>query len=431
MQSKSVADAGHGGRHFFVAFLWRLGGAGVPLMLVFGKYLKFEILKLRIILHVRVMSIESAEHKRYTIFPITHWREWKLYHTARSLVWFEEEIDLELVKDPADWATLDPAIKNFIEHILAFFAVSDGVVNETLTEQILDRVHPPEIKFWYHFQVMMEDVHNIVYSKLIDTYIKDAAHKERLFNAITHYPTIQKKINWVHRWLGKYNEIQTLSDDLRQALNTLVGEHQAMRRMCRETGAQAARETPGLERLIEQLREERPSLGHQILINTIMEGIFFTGSFCAIFWVYHQYGKLPGLSKANEFISRDEGLHTEFGIHIYRNRIVNKLPQSEVFKIIDEAVDIESEFIASALPIGLVNMNAQLMLQYIQFTADWLLVELGYSRRYKAENPFAFMKKQSISVRMGDFFIDGNISEYGHFAAGTTVEDNEFDTSDY
>jgi ribonucleoside-diphosphate reductase beta chain len=402
--------------------------------------------------------LENSEFKRYTIFPLRDNQVWELYKKAQELFWVEEEVDSELAKDPKDWETLEAPIKHFIEHILAFFAVSDGIVNETLVEEILSRVQQREVRFWYDFQIMMEDIHNTVYSKLIDTYIKDPTKKAKLFNAIETYPAIRKKIEWVRRWLGKGNELAKLSDEKRAALlklekmyDMVKGFQSGMNGMLSDApsksknvkkddlfdsspAGESALETRepanDIERLFSELHVERPSLAKQILINTIMEGIFFSGSFCAIFWIYSTMRKLPGLAKANEFISRDEGMHTEFGIHLYRNKIKNRLPQKEVFEIVAEAVEVEAEFIRSALPKGLLGMNAELMTQYIQFVADQLLVQLGYQTYFKSTNPFPFMNKQSTSVRIPDFFMDQAVSEYGHHSAGSKVEDNTLDFSE-
>lgn len=381
-------------------------------------------------------SIESEE-PRYTIFPIKRWDVWKLYKKAQTLFWVEEEIDTELAKDKKDWDELDPNIQHFIQHVLAFFAVSDGVVNETLIEEILSRVQTREVRFWYDFQVAMEDIHNIVYSKLIDTYITSETEKQKLFNALEHYPSIKKKINWVKRWLGSHNELHKLSPHTRQTLlelekiYRLVTDFQTSLNKTIDHNDPSTMPKNGLTQieLFNALHEPRPTLAKQIIINTIMEGIFFSGSFCAIYWVYHTHKKLPGLAKANEFISRDEGLHTEFGIHLYKT-LAHKLPEREVFDIIDEAVEIESDFIKSALPQGLLGMNDKLMTQYIKFVADQLLQNLGYNKHYKLPNPFDFMNKQSTSVRIGDFFTDGNLSEYGHHASGSTTDDQSVDFSD-
>jgi ribonucleotide reductase beta subunit family protein with ferritin-like domain len=381
--------------------------------------------------------VENIEEYRYTVLPIKRWSEWKAYKKAQESFWTEEEIDSELMKDPKDWKTLDDPIKHFIEYILAFFAVSDGIVNETLTEQIIGRIQTREIKLWYDFQIMMEDIHNIVYSKLIDVYFEDEIKKNQVFKAMENYPAIKRKIKWVRKWLGKDNELHQLSAKTMQSVKQLISDEQDdssfdLDRSQDSQNSQNSQNSQSLriEVFFEKLHKPQPTLALQVLINTIMEGVFFSGSFCAIYWIFSTTGKLPGLSKANEFISRDEGMHTDFGIHLYKS-FKHQLSQSMVHSIINEAVDIESDFINDALPGGLLGMNATLMTQYIKFVADQLLSDLGYEIYFHEDNPFPFMNKQSTSVRIGDFFTDGSITEYGHHSSGISAEDQLLDFSEF
>lgn len=361
---------------------------------------------------------------RYAIFPLSPMFKgaYEYYKNAKSSFWVEQEIDQELAKDPKDWATLDEPIKNFIKHILAFFAASDGIVRETITEHFSNNITVLEIKFWYDFQVMMEDIHNIVYSKLIEEYIRDENERNSLFHALTTFPTISRKISWIRKWLGT-SELRNLSSSNWTALGKLVNVY----KQCQASFGVSSRE---VDALVDMLEAPRVSLARQLFINIIMEGVFFSGSFCAIFWIYSQYKKMPGLAKANEFISRDEGSHTEFGIYLYNNHIVNKLTQGEVEEILAEAVEIEADFIRAALPAGLLGMNAALMTQYIKFVGDQLLVQLNYKKIFHVKNPFPFMEKQSTSVRIPDFFMDHNVSEYGHHAAALQPNDMKLDFSD-
>jgi ribonucleotide reductase beta subunit family protein with ferritin-like domain len=373
--------------------------------------------------------IEYEEEKRYTMFPIKRWPEWRCYKKAQELFWVEEEIDTELAKNPHEWNGLDRKIRRFLKRILAFFAVSDGIVAETIVEDIINRIQVKEIKLWYNFQIMMEDIHNIVYSKLIDTYIQKEHKKQKLFNAIENYPTIRHKAEWAQKWSGRNNEINKLSNKNKKALQELEKIYRAVKELQKTLQADDQMEASEIDSLFIDLHEPRQSLARQVLINTIMEGVFFSGSFCAIYWIYNNGGKLPGLSKANEFISRDEGMHTDFGVHIYWT-CINRLEQIEVHEIMKEAVDVEAEFICDALPVGLLGMNAELMTTYVQFVADQLLIRLGYDKVFNSENPFPFMDKQSTSVRIGDFFTDGNISEYGHHSADTTINDQMLNFSE-
>jgi ribonucleotide reductase beta subunit family protein with ferritin-like domain len=372
--------------------------------------------------------IESSEHERYTVFPIRFQQAYNAYKEAQSYYWVDDEINKELAEDVNDWATLDPKIRHFIEHILGFFAVSDGVVIETITEEIIDRIEVMEIKLWYHFQVAMEDIHNIVYSKLIDAYITDPHHKHRLLNAIENYPTIQKKIEWVHKWLGKDHELYKLSRTTRDVLFKLQEYYRTLEAVKNQLVPTELQQDEEVEAFFERLNRPRPSLARQLFINIIMEGVFFSGSFCAIYWIFNHYKKLPGLAKANEFISRDEGMHTEFGMGIYSS-LQFKLSQEEAHEIIAEAVDIEADFIRSALPSGLLGMNSTLMTQYIKFVADQLLRNMGYAPCFLEENPFSFMNKQSTSVRIGDFFVV-TVSEYGHSASNTSADEQTYDFSE-
>jgi ribonucleoside-diphosphate reductase beta chain len=373
-----------------------------------------------------------VENHRYTVFPIREPEIYKAFKKAQELFWVDEEIDKTLVNDHEEWKTLDSGIQRLIKYVLAFFAVSDGIVNETLAGELSERVQIREIKLWYNYQAMIEDVHNVTYSKLIDTYITNPAEKERTFKAIENFPSIRKKIEWVHRWLGSKNDLAKLGEDSRYAISKLEAFYKNAKRTAALFSPDDDIEDEDLEEFFSRFRNSRPSLARQVLINTIMEGIFFSGSFAAIFWVYHHYNKLKGLSKANELISRDEGMHTQFGVNLYRDKMKYKLSEREVHDIIAEAVDIEAEFISEALPQDLVNMNSRLMTQYIQFVADQLLRSLGYSPLYGVSMPesLSFMTKQSISVRIPDFFIDQDVTEYGHHAAGLKPEEQTLDFSE-
>lgn len=370
------------------------------------------------------MSEPLEDKKYYKLFinPDSSESIFKAYKKAQESFWVEEEIDAELKKDSINWPSIDPRIQNLIIHQIAFFLIGDGRVNQTISDHIESRITDREVLVWYNFQKMMEDIHNIVYVKLADAYVRDAKEKNKIFNAAENFPIIKKKINWLRKWLGENNDINKLEPDTVKSVIELKNAYLAM-------SAIFKKEIPGdLNILFNKLDEPKPMLAKQILINLIMEGLFFQGSFCIIFWVNHQYGgKLPGLTKANEFISRDEGMHTDFGIGLYIKKIMCKLPQKEVHEIMNEAVEIEIEFMEEALPSDLLNMNPVLMAKYIKFVADKLLSDLGYDTLYNVTNPFEFMKKQSVSVRISDFFMDANVSEYGHHLANSNTGDTELD----
>lgn len=298
--------------------------------------------------------ILEENNNRFVLFPIQHDDIWGFYKKAEASFWTAEEIDLS--PDLIDWENkLSDDEKHFIKHVLAFFAASDGIVNENLAENFLSEVQYTEAKFFYGFQVTMENIHSETYSLLIDTYIKDTADKNHLFNAIDTLDCVKKKADWALRWIDKGN------------------------------------------------------FAERLVAFAAVEGIFFSGSFCSIFWLKKR-GLMPGLSFSNELISRDEGLHCDFACLLYNNHVVNKLSKEEVKTIILDAVEIEKEFVTDALPVKLIGMNSELMQQYIEFVADRLLVELGNEKVYNATNPFDFM--EMISIQGKTNFFEKRVGEY-------------------
>ncbi len=296
-----------------------------------------------------------AENKdRFVIFPIQHDDIWAFYKKAQASFWTAEEIDLEA--DVHDWENkLNNDERHFIKHVLAFFAASDGIVNENLAENFLSEVQYSEAKFFYGFQVAIENIHSETYSLLIDSYIKDKVEKDRLFHAIDTIDCVKKKADWALQWI------------------------------------------------------DNGSFAHRLVAFAAVEGIFFSGSFCSIFWLKKR-GLMPGLTFSNELISRDEGLHCDFACLLYMKYLINRLPKEEVQSIITQAVEIEKEFVTDALPVKLIGMNADLMSQYIEFVADRLLVELGNPRVYNVSNPFDFM--EMISLQGKTNFFEKRVGEY-------------------
>ncbi len=290
---------------------------------------------------------------RFVLFPIKHDDIWAMYKQAEASFWTAEEIDLS--QDLIDWANLNDGERHFISHVLAFFAASDGIVNENLAVNFLEKVQIPEAKCFYGFQIMMENIHSETYSLLIDTYIKEPKEKDRLFNAIDTVPCVAKKAEWALRFIDNGSFIEN------------------------------------------------------IIAFAAVEGIFFSGSFCSVFWLKKR-GLMPGLSFSNELISRDEGLHCDFACLLYTKYINNKLPVERVLEIILEAVEIEKEFVTDSLPVDLIGMNARLMTQYIEFVADRLLVALGVPKQFNATNPFDFM--EMISLQGKTNFFEKRVSEY-------------------
>ena len=306
---------------------------------------------------------------RFVLFPIQHADIWGFYKKAEASFWTAEEIDLS--PDMVDWETkLNDDERYFIKHVLAFFAASDGIVNENLAINFLNEVQYPEARCFYGFQVMIENIHSETYSLLIDTYIKDAKEKHGLFHAIDTMDCVKKKADWALNWISK------------------------------------------------------GSFAERLIAFAAVEGIFFSGSFCSIFWLKKR-GLMPGLSFSNQLISRDEGLHCDFACLLYNKHLKNKLPKKTVQKIITDAVEIEKEFVTDSLPVNLIGMNAKLMQQYIEFVADRLLMELGCDKVYNALNPFDFM--EMISLQGKTNFFEARVAEYQKAGVmNKTKEENNF-----
>lgn len=313
----------------------------------------------------------SEDTKRYVIFPIKRDDVWKMYKKAEANFWTTEELDLS--KDLKDFNGLNEDERYFIENILAFFAASDGIVNENLVERFCKDVQLLEAKFFYGFQIAMENIHSETYSLLIDTYVKDITKKQKLFNAIETIPSVQKKADWALKWIN----------------------------------------------------DEKSTFGTRVIAFAAVEGIFFSGSFCSIFWLKKR-GLMPGLCFANELISRDEGLHTEFAILMY-SMLKDKPSKETILEIIKEAVELEKEFITESLPCKIIGMNMELMKQYIEYVSDRLLLMLGLEKVYNSSNPFPWM--ELISVQGKTNFFEKRVGEYSNIA-GSEKENNVFELDD-
>lgn len=304
---------------------------------------------------------------RFVLFPIQHQDIWEMYKKAEASFWTAEEIDLS--PDIQDWENkLNNDEKHFIRHVLAFFAASDGIVNENLAVNFMSEVQWPEARCFYGFQIMIENIHAETYSLLIDTYIKDQKDKNYLFNAVETVPCVGKKAEWALRWISN------------------------------------------------------GSFAERLIAFAAVEGIFFSGSFCSIFWLKKR-GLMPGLTFSNELISRDEGLHCDFACLLY-SKLKNQLPVAQVTDLITSAVKIEHEFVREAIPVKLIGMNADMMCQYIEFVADRLLVSLGCPKFYNATNPFDFM--EMISLQGKTNFFEKRVAEYQKAGVRSTKTDNTF-----
>lgn len=305
---------------------------------------------------------------RFVIFPIEYHDIWQMYKKAEASFWTAEEVDLS--KDLQHWDAMKDEERYFISHVLAFFAASDGIVNENLVERFMQEVQVTEARCFYGFQIAMENIHSEMYSLLIDTYIKDPKEREYLFNAIETLPCVKKKADWALNWIGNKNA----------------------------------------------------TYGERVVAFAAVEGIFFSGSFAAIFWLKKR-GLMPGLTFSNELISRDEGLHCDFACLMFKH-LMNKPPKETVISIIKSAVEIEQEFLTDALPVKLIGMNCDMMKQYIEFVADRLLLELGFSKIYRVENPFDFM--ENISLEGKTNFFEKRVGEYQRMGVMATPTDNTF-----
>jgi ribonucleotide reductase beta subunit family protein with ferritin-like domain len=378
--------------------------------------------------------LEQEEKMRYTIFPIEYPDIYGMYKKLRESHWIPDELKEEIVKDSRGWKQLDDNSKHFIKTIIAFFAISDTIVNQTLEEELLRRVKVPEVKVFWRAQSENEDIHSESYSMLVEEYIESPAERTTIFKAIENYPAIRKKIDWLHKWIGHSNPFRHIAENYQKTMRAiaLMFQKSISDFLCYidyDVDLQDPQAPiPKLDNTLNHMIDHtKIPLAQIIMANCIMEGLFFSGSFASIFWVNHYYkGSLPGLALANEWISRDEGLHTDFAIMLYRKYIVNKLPESTVHQMFREAVDVETNFINTALPIGLRGMNAAMMTQYVQFVADQLLMDLGYSPIFGETNPFDFMDKQSVSVRISDFFMKSNLTEYSLPKASSISFDENF-----
>jgi ribonucleoside-diphosphate reductase beta chain len=311
-------------------------------------------------------NILKENPNRFVIFPIQHHDIWEFYKKAQATFWTAEEVDLS--QDLNDWENkLSENEKFFIKNILAFFAASDGIVNENLAENFLSEVQYPEAKFFYGFQVAMENIHSETYSLLIDTYVKNKEEKDYLFNALDNIDAIKRKGEWALKWIESNN------------------------------------------------------FAERLIAFAVVEGIFFSGAFCSIFWLKKR-GLMPGLSFSNELISRDEGLHTDFACLLYNDHISNKLEPSKILEIVLDAVEIEKDFITNSLPVDLIGMNSKLMKEYIEYVSDRLLINLKLNPHFNTKNPFDFMTNIAINNKTN--FFEKRVSEYNKSSVANNINNN-------
>lgn len=358
--------------------------------------------------------IKNNGSDRYTVFPIKFNNLWKFYKDHVSTFWTVEE--LRLNDDITDWNNkLTNNEQHFIKNILAFFAASDGIVNENLVVNFYNEVQIPEARQFYAVQMMIEAIHAETYSVLIDTYISDTKEKSTLFRAVENIPAVKKKADWAIKWIEEGSTFQQMIPPEFFNRYKLLQNIENL--------------DEGNIKALEFLTREKPTFAQRLLAFVCVEGIFFSGAFCAIYWLKSR-GLMPGLSTANQFISRDENLHTEFAIELYK-MLDNKLDEETVHNIFKEAVDIEKEFITESLSVSLIGMNCNLMSQYIEMVADRWLILLGYSKIYNTPNPFPFM--EMISLNEKNNFFEGVTTSYQRANIGTSTEDRviSFDCDDF
>ena len=314
-----------------------------------------------------VEPLLQPDENRYVMFPIQYNDIWEMYKRSIDSFWHTGEISL--AQDLNDWNKLNEDEQNFIKMILAFFSSSDALVTDNLGTRFMNEVQPSEARAFYAFQIAIETIHSEMYSILIDTYIKDSDEKTKLFQATQNYPCIAKKFNWAQKWLN----------------------------------------------------DKRSGFATRLVAFALVEGLFFSSSFAAIYWIKKR-GLMPGLTFSNELISRDEALHTEFAVLLY-SKIQKRLPKKKLYEIVSEAVDIEKEFITESIPCRMIGMNSKLMCKYIEFVADRLCLQLGYDKLYKSHNPFDFMELISVESKVN--FFERTNSEYA--LANKTIHDDVFD----
>ncbi|NDD83205.1 ribonucleoside-diphosphate reductase [bacterium] len=349
--------------------------------------------------------------EKYTVFPIKYPQLWDFYKRHLATFWTVEELKLQ--EDLTDWEKMTDNERYFIKNVLAFFAGSDGIVNENLVVNFYNEIEIPEVRQFYAVQMMIEAIHNESYSILIESYVTDPTEKTKLFSAINTIPAIKKKADWAIKWIQEGKDYQLSTNNLAD-LCALKNDLPAT--------------SPYRNTLNELTREKKP-FAQRLLAFVCVEGIFFSGSFCAIYWLKSR-GLMPGLSTANQFISRDENLHAEFAIHLYKTTC-DKLPVETVHALFKEAVDIEKEFITESLPVSLIGMNCKLMRDYIEMVADRWLVLLNYPKLYGTSNPFPFMEMISLNEKASFFEVVN--SQYSRANVGASVEDRKivFDCDDF
>jgi len=376
-----------------------------------------------------IEEIELDTESRNTALPVKYQHIYDLYKRQEANFWTDVDGEMDMKQDPVDREKVSPAMRRLFDYIQAFFAVSDFVVNETVGEKILKRIKSTDIIILYNYQMMMENIHSITYAKILDNAIRDPHEKQKILHEAMSIPTIKKKIDWIRKWT-EVSDFEGLSPNVIRGIKELV-EHNNNILSCSLRGQNLENFKSSylkeVEKQLKMLNRNRPSLDRLIVANAIMEGVGFHGSFAVIIW-FAQQGLFPGAAKINEQIRRDEGQHVETAIVIHNTLIKYKEDFDVVKEMIMEAVDIEAEFMAAAMPEPLRGMNAELMRNYLEYVADWLLSSMNYPKIYnrKLDDSFPFMKKTYVTHTVSDFFKTEE-SSYKKHGENETAEDQEID----
>lgn len=370
-------------------------------------------------------AIEKEDEKRLAHQPIEYKKVFDFYKVLEASFWTDEDIDKDSVRDCFDYEKASPGEQRLFDYVQGFFAVSDFVVADTVGEKLMNRIKSTDVRIIYQFIIMVENIHMITYSKIIEKAIKDTKNRERVLTAASRIPSIKRKVEWIRKWVGGGNDVQNLNRDTIVGLAELVDQNNRILCALHPDEDVEKYKSDYILSIEKKLSERYPSLDRILVALGIMEGVFFSGSFAAVFW-FAKNGLFPGASKANELIKVDEGNHVKNGAIIHNDLIEFKEKQSMVHEMIREAVEIESEFMRDAMPEGLRGMNSKLMIRYIKYMADHTLELFNYDKIYQVryEDTFDFMKKQCITDEDSDFF-KGQSVNYKKHGKNETAEDKQ------
>lgn len=367
--------------------------------------------------------IENEDDKRLTHQPVQYSHLFRFYKELEASFWTDEDIDRDAERDALDRERATPEERRLFDYVQGFFAVSDFVVGDVIGNKLMNRIKNTDLRIVYNFIGMMENIHMITYSKVVERAIKDTKERQAVLDSASKIPSIQRKVEWIHKWVGTDNDVHNLDKGSVKAIFELVDRNRRFLELLHpgeDLDQYKSREIVELEK---KLAEPVPALDKLLVALAIMEGVFFSGSFAVVFW-FAKNNLFPGATKANQLIKNDEGKHVENGAMVHRTLIHHKLPQNEVYEMIREAVDVESDFMEDAMPNGLRGMNSKLMIRYIKYSADWVLDLFGYEKLYniRFEDTFDFMAKQSITDTFTDFFKSEEVN-YKIHGVQETVED--------